>query len=191
MENFNGLIMISCNSRIVYHISGEFDLIFHWFWKSMESDRFFTNVRDTNRDDTILFVGHLFHDCNRTFGPGLRQTETNECAKRIPDRAATTSNCTPPPLLISFSSSGFFSSSLCPRLVLFSRHLLHSILPVFLPTVIHPLICRRLTIVERPPVLTIGFYISIPRWFYHAVFRKLRILRGVYTNGHLRRLLGI
>lgn len=97
---------------------------------------------------TILFVGHLFHDCNRTFGPGLRQTETNECAKRIPDRAATTSNCTPPPLLISFSTSSFFSSSLCLRLALFSRHLLHSILPVFLSTVIHPLICRRLTVVH-------------------------------------------
>lgn len=81
--------------------------------------KFFTNAKDTNWDSTILFVGHLFHDCDRTFGPGLRQTETNECAKRIPDRTATTSNCTPPPLPISFSSSGFFSSSLCPHLVLF------------------------------------------------------------------------
>lgn len=141
---------------------------------------FFTNVRDTNRESTILFVGHLFHDCNRTFGPGLRQTETNECAKRIPDRAATTSNCTPPPLLISLSSSGFFSSSLYPRLVLFSRHLLHAILPVFLPTVIHPLICRRLTIVKRPPVLTVGFRIPIPRDFHRTLPETRNIAWRLY-----------
>ena len=36
-------------------------------------------------------------------------------------------------------------SSSCP---FFPRHLLHSILPVFLPTVIHPLICRRLMVIH-------------------------------------------
>lgn len=148
-EILTGRLRVLFNSRVVYRVtvSGQFEMISRVKNRN-ENNRSFANARDTNRDGTILFVGHLFHDCNRTFGPGLRQTETNECAKRIPDRAATTSNCTPPPLLISFSSSGFFSSSLRLRRVLFSRHLLHSILPVFLPTVIHPLICRRSTIVH-------------------------------------------
>lgn len=60
----------------------------------------------------------------------------------------------------------------------FSRHLLHAVLPVFLSTVIHPLICRRLTIVKRPPVLTVSF--CIPRDFYRSLPEARNITWRLY-----------
>jgi len=106
--------------------------------------RFLQRQLQPDWDGTILFVGHLFHDCDRTFGPGLWQTETNECAKHIPDRPATTSNCTllplpasscllllGPPFAPCFPSPSFPPSPLpAPP----SR----SMLPLFLSTVVHP-----------------------------------------------------
>lgn len=105
-------------------------------------------------------MGHLFHDCDRTFRPGLRQTETNECAKRIPDRAATTSNCTPPPLPILFSSSGFFASSLSPRLVLFFVTSRTPCCRYFYPRLFTPLSAD---IYDYLSGLATGFYVPISR----------------------------
>lgn len=126
----------------------------------------------------------LYFIC-RSFIPRLRPDiwtalETNECVKRIPDRAATTSNCTPPPLLISFSSSDFFSSSLYPRLALFSvtsRVLCHSIFthgysPSYLVDVVD----------GYPPGLAINFCIPCV---------ILQTLRGIHERSHLRKLLEI
>lgn len=114
----------------------------------------------------------LYFIC-RSFIPRLRPDiwtalETNECVKRIPDRAATTSNCTPSPLLISFSSSGFFSLSLYLRLALFpvtSRTLCHSIFthgysPSYLVDAVD----------DYPPGLAIDF--CIPRVILQNITRN-------------------
>lgn len=123
-------------------------------------------------------MGHVFHDCDRTFGPGLRQTETNECKAHSGsggDHVQLRSS--PSTHLVLFLGLFLFIplSSVCPFFP--SPLALHS--TVFLPTVIHLLICRCLTV--STCVLTISFYISIIRDFI-AISRKFQILRSVYTR---------
>lgn len=70
IENFK---LIARIIQFVSHFNYKLILINNKWPIKRESNFFLQYERSESEWDSILFVGHLFHDCDRTFGPRLRR----------------------------------------------------------------------------------------------------------------------